>query len=225
MQGAFRARRRAFAGGLRRCGKRRSRKKAACTDGAWEALKLSELDRILAEAGVFQYGFVDTADIRFSQEVRGMCAVNTCRQYGKTWACPPAIGTVEECRARVQRYDRMLVFSVKYNLEDSFDYEGMVAGMQQFRETCRILHEGLRGQVEDFLLLANEGCDKCEKCTYPDAPCRFPDQTHGALEGYGIFVSELAKQAGIHYINGANTVTYFGGVACDAGALDRLQNA
>lgn len=186
---------------------------------------MSELDRILTEAGVFQYGFVDTADIRFSQEVRGMCAVNTCRQYGKTWACPPAIGTVEECRARVQRYDRMLAFSVKYDLEDSFDYEGMVAGMQQFKETCRILHEGLRGQVEDFLLLANEGCDKCEKCTYPDAPCRFPDQTHGALEGYGIFVSELAKQAGIHYINGANTVTYFGGVACDAGALDRLQNA
>lgn len=96
---------------------------------------------------MFQYGFVDTADIRFSQEVRGMCEVNTCRQYGKTWACPPAIGTVEECRARVQRYDRMLVFSVKYDLEDSFDYEGMVAGMQQFKETCRILHEGLRGQV------------------------------------------------------------------------------
>ena len=90
---------------------------------------MSELDRILTEAGVFQYGFVDTADIRFSQEVRGMCAVNTCRQYGKTWACPPAIGTVEECRARVQRYDRMLVFSVKYDLEDSFDYEGMVAGI------------------------------------------------------------------------------------------------
>ena len=173
---------------------------------------MSELDRILAEAGVFQYGFVNIADIRFSQEVRGMCEVNTCRQYGKTWACPPAIGTVEECRARVQRYDRMLVFSVKYDLEDSFDYEGMVAGMQQFKETCRILHEGLRGQVEDFLLLANEGCDKCEKCTYPDAPCRFPDQTHGALEGYGIFVSELAKQAGIHYINGANTVTYFGNI-------------
>lgn len=113
---------------------------------------------------MFQYGFVDTADIRFSQEVRGMCAVNTCRQYGKTWACPPAIGTVEECRARVQRYDRMLVFSVKYDLEDSFDYEGMVAGMQQFRETCRILHEGLRGQVEDF---GGRGPDRARR---PGAP-------------------------------------------------------
>lgn len=99
------------------------------------------------------------------------------------------------------------------------------AGAENAETQKSSLHEGLRGQVEDFLLLANEGRDKCEKCTYPDAPCRFPDQTHGALEGYGIFVSELAKQAGIHYINGANTVTYFGGVACDAGALDRLQNA
>ena len=88
---------------------------------------LETLEHILVEAGVYQYGRVDTADIRFLQEVRGMCEANTCRQYGKTWACPPAIGTVEECRARVQQYDAMLVFSVKCDLEDSFDYEGMVA--------------------------------------------------------------------------------------------------
>lgn len=184
---------------------------------------MTALDELLRQAGVFEYGLVDTAKIRFTKEVRGMCEVNTCRKYGSTWACPPAIGTVEECRERVQKYDTMLVFSGKYDLEDSFDFEGMTAGGKKFKETCRAVHKAVSQYMDDYLILANEGCDTCKECTYPDAPCRFPDQTHGSLEGYGIFVSELAEQAGIHYINGANTVTYFGALVCNADTLARLQ--
>ena len=141
-----------------------------------------------------------------------MCEINTCRQYGKTWVCPPAVGTVDECRARVQQYDTMLVFSVKYDLEDSFDYEGMTAGMLQFKKSCRLLDEALKLYMKEYFILSNEGCDLCSECTYPDAPCRHLERSHGSLEGYGIFVSELAKQAGIRYNNGVNTVTYFGGL-------------
>jgi hypothetical protein len=38
------------------------------------------------------------------------------------------------------------------------------------------------------------------------------------LEGCGIFVSKLAAQAGVNYINGANTVTYFGAVMYNGAA-------
>ena len=116
----------------------------------------------------------------------------------------------------------MLVFSVKCDLEDSFDYEGMAAGGEKFKQVCLAVDQKVRHHLNDYLLLANEGCDRCEKCTYPDAPCRFPELTHGSLEGYGIFVSELAGQAGIHYLNGANTVTYFAGIACDSGEIARM---
>ena len=47
---------------------------------------MKTLSEIFSDAGVFQYGTVDTASISFSREVRKMCEVNTCRQYGKTWA-------------------------------------------------------------------------------------------------------------------------------------------
>ena len=183
------------------------------------------LDDLMHKIGVFQYGFVKTTSIRFLQEVRKMCEVNTCQQYGKTWACPPAIGTVDECRQKIQAYDTMLLFSVKYDLEDSFDYEGMKEGMAHFKQICRALHEALEPHLESFLILSNEGCDLCESCTYPNAPCRFPNRSHGSLEGYGILVSEVAKQAGIHYINGANTVTYFGALLLSDQALETLQGA
>ncbi len=164
------------------------------------------------ECGAFECGLIATASLRVYPEVRKMCEKNTCRGYGASWACPPAVGTLEECLARVQIYDSMLLFSCKYDLEDSFDYEGMMAGMQQFREMAAALNATLSFQLSDFLLLANEGCGKCKSCTYPNAPCRFPDTLHPSLESYGFMVSELASLAGIRYINGQNTVTYFGGL-------------
>lgn len=43
-------------------------------------------------------------------------------------------------------------------------------------------------------------------------PAVIPSVPTVLWEGYGIFVSELAKQAGIRYNNDVNTVTYFGGL-------------
>ncbi len=186
---------------------------------------MAVLSELFSNTGVFQYGTVDTAAIAFSTEVRRMCEVNTCRQYGKTWACPPGLGSLEECKKRVQEYEKMVVFSARYELEDSFDYEGMMAGMSAFKDVCRAIHRAVKPCMDHFLILSNEGCDLCSTCTYPDAPCRFPDRSHGSLEGCGIMVSDLAGQAGINYINGADTVTYFGALLCDGSALEKLEQA
>ena len=110
----------------------------------------------------------------------------------------------------------MLLFSRVYRIEDSFDWEGMLAGMRDFKQWTDRLHEALNGVLSEFLLLSNEGCGRCAACTYPHAPCRFPQLLHHSLEGYGFLVNELAQEAGIRYHNGADTVTYFGAVLFDA---------
>ncbi|MDR0812979.1 MAG: DUF2284 domain-containing protein [Oscillospiraceae bacterium] len=171
---------------------------------------LDNLQEKLDRAGVFQHGIVNPRDVEFSETVRGYCEENLCRQYGKTWACPPAVGTVAECRERAQRYNTMLVFTGKYALEDSYDFDGMMTAMRDFKDIAARLSDEVRPFLSDYLLLSNEGCGRCGVCTYPDSPCRFPDSVHGSIEGYGIFVSKLAEQAGVKYNNGENTVTYFG---------------
>lgn len=171
---------------------------------------IAKLEALAKEAGFYQWGVLPTQQIEFSQEVRKMCEQNTCRQYGKTWCCPPAVGTVEECRERVCQYQWALVFSVKYQLEDSFDYEGMTEGMKAFKTAARKFSSLIKDCLSDYLILSNEGCDLCPSCTYPDAPCRFPQLSHGSLEAYGIFVTPLAKAANVVYNNGPCTVTYFG---------------
>lgn len=192
-------------------------------------MRLSEkIRRIALEAGFHEAGVIPTAQLHFSEEIRRICEGGTCRNYAKTWACPPAVGTVEECAARCRRLDTLLLLSGRYELEDSFDYEGMIAGMRGFKQLMARLDEAARGRLGDCLFLSNEGCGRCRTCTYPDAPCRFPEKLHHAIEGYGLNISELARQAGLRYNNGPNTVTYFGAVvfneseSADEGQVDFL---
>lgn len=162
--------------------------------------------------GISSFGRICTSEIVFSEEVRSLCEQNRCRNYGKTWACPPAVGSFDQCRQKCLAYSNAFVFASVYPLEDSFDFEGMTRGHRQFKEVCDRLYRLL---TPPFLLLSNEGCVRCAECTYPDAPCRFPEKLFPSLEGYGILVNRLAESAGIRYWAGPNTVTYFGLVCYD----------
>ncbi len=167
----------------------------------------ADFDGEMRAFGFAGWGFIRTEEIVFHEEVRRMCESNRCGQYGKTWACPPGAGTFEECRARCLRYPRAMVFSGCYELEDCFDAEGMAEGHRRFAASSARLRERLEG---DFLLLSNEGCPRCKKCTYPDAPCCFPETLSPSVEGYGIMVYELAKSAGLRYRASPESVSYFG---------------
>lgn len=160
--------------------------------------------------GIHQYAFLKTADLVFSPGVRQLCEMNACGGYGKTWACPPGVGTLEECHDRIMKYENLFVFTTVHPLEDSYDFEGMTAGKEKHCELCPAIAALFRQNYENLLILSAEGCNRCKTCTYPDAPCRFPDTLYPSIESYGVEVNRLAKTAGINYINGANTVTYFG---------------
>ena len=156
----------------------------------------------MRELGFESFAEVPVDKIHFSTKVREMCADNKCGRYGTTWACPPGIGTFEECVARCKQYEKAYVFSTAYELEDSFDFEGMMEGHAKFSAASKELRKRLEG---DFLMLPG----LLE--TLP-ALGRFPDKSLGSLEGYGIFVNDLAREAGIPYRKGAYSVSYFGAV-------------
>jgi predicted metal-binding protein len=113
----------------------------------------------------------------------------------------------------------MLVFTGMFLLEDSFDYEGMMRGMVDFKQIARDLESAVKPYLKYYLVLSNEGCSICKTCTYPNSPCRFPEKLHHSIEGYGILVSELAQCAGINYNNGEDTVTYFGALLFNDGDI------
>ena len=194
-------------------------------EAQWEALtqataksagKTSALvQREIFRAGFQDSGVLETSALSFHKEVRDTCKGNRCRSYGGSWACPPAVGTLEECRARVLGFEKMQLFSKPYLLADSMDFSAVGKAMGDFKACARELGKLLRPKLNKLLILSNESCGRCEACTWPEAPCRFPEELQPSIEGYGFLVSELAKQAGISYMNGKNTVTFFGAVLYD----------
>ena len=99
-------------------------------------------------------------------------------------------------------------------LEDSFDFEGMVDAKKRTYPLAQSLRDVFADcEITDVLHLGAGGCGVCKVCSKRTGePCRFPEKAMASLEAYSINVSELAKSAGMKYINGQNTVTYFGAV-------------
>ena len=143
-----------------------------------------------------------------------MCASNACGVYGKCWMCPPDVGDIDTLMGQIGQYSYALVYQTVSDLEDSYDFEGMIDA----KKRSYVLARKLRGVFEEagltkVLHLGAGGCGVCEVCAKrTDEPCRFPKLALPSLEAYGINVSRLAAAADMKYTNGADTVTYFGAV-------------
>lgn len=168
-----------------------------------------DIDRLLKRQGVFQYQVVKPQDIPFSQSVADACRANACGKYGTCWTCPPGVGAYTMLENKIKTYDKAIVFTCKYDLEDCFDFEGMMDGQQKTMSVLYSIADSLHSEYQDFTLLGCAGCTLCKKCTYPDAPCRFPEKAVVSVEACGIDVVKLASRLQLNYNNGTNTVTYF----------------
>lgn len=169
-----------------------------------------ELVQEALELGFDKAGLLDVADLAFLPQVREMCSADRCHQYGKSWSCPPGCGSIEECEARARKYSRGILVETIGQLEDSFDIEGMEAASQKHKEVFDRMASVLKERFGDVLCMGAGSCTRCTSCTYPDAPCRFPDRVYPSMEACGLLVSDVCKACGLPYINGVNTVTYIG---------------
>ena len=172
---------------------------------------LKELAARVTALGATRVAVIDADQVITDKSFRDMCAANSCGLYGKCYTCPPDVGDIEVLMASLQSYRRVLVYQTVGELEDSFDYEGMVAAKQAHYKLSQNIHPLLAGK--NALHLAAGGCGVCRPCAKQvGEPCRHPDKALTSLEAYGVNVSLLAKAAGMKYVNGQNTVTYFGAI-------------
>lgn len=167
-----------------------------------------KLEARLSELPLYQYEFLTPGELTFSERVRAVCE-QECPMYGKSWACPPAVGTVEECRERCLAYEHVLLLTSVAEVADTANMEETLA--------TRGAHEALTRQVRALLLecgaseataLSTEACALCERCAYPDAPCRHPERMFPCVESHGITVTDLAERYGIEFLN-AGMVVWF----------------
>ena len=167
-----------------------------------------QLSKLAQEAGFSAWAPLDIATIELKTEVRDMCAVNSCGQYGKRWSCPPGCGTLEECTQRVQACTHGILVQTYGDIEDGFDFEAMMEIEADHKEHFSEMHEALREAGIPVLAIGAGCCTQCAKCTYPEEPCRFPDKMLSSMEAYGMLVLEVCKANGLQYYYGSDKMAY-----------------
>ena len=167
------------------------------------------LEAKLAELPLYVYHFLTPEELEFSDRIRWICQ-NECPMYNKSWACPPAVGTVTYCKAKCRMYENCLMISTITEVTD-------IANIEETLST-RPGHEAITDQVKDLLIelgtkpyvLSTESCAICERCSWLDGkPCRYPDRMNPCVESHGINILPLIDELGLTFQYGENVVTWF----------------
>ena len=129
--------------------------------------------------------------------------------YGKSWACPPGVGSLNQCKGKCLRHENCLLISSIVEVDDIADMEETLA--------TRPEHEALTNEVADIMrelgaepyILSTEACTICETCAILDGqPCRFPEKMHPCVESHCINVVPILESRGLEFQFGANVVTW-----------------
>jgi len=170
-----------------------------------------DTEQLINEAlqiGFSQAGELNMSAVIFMPEIREMCSADRCNSYNKNWRCPPACGTVEDAAKKAAEYSYGLVVQTIGKMEDDFDYDTIQATYERHKRNFAALVDSLKQRYPDMLPMGAGTCTICGTCTYPDAPCRFPDKAISSMEAYGLWVSKVCELSGIAYNNGKQTITY-----------------
>ena len=171
-------------------------------------MDLRQVEQQLCQLPFYQYLWLTPEELPFSERVREVCR-GECPMYGKSWSCPPAVGTVTECRERCLRYDKALLLVTVQEVADSSDLEQTLATKPAHTALVAQVRQMLVGQGCETLCLSADACSRCESCTCPDMPCRAPEAQTPCLEGYGIVVSDLAERCGVPFPPEPNLVYWY----------------
>ena len=170
-----------------------------------------ELIQTALSCGATKAAVIDKSAFVLSATFRKLCEANSCGMYNRCWMCPPEVGPIDELIAKVQTYDKGLIWQTIAPLEDSYDVEGMLEAKKAHVAATQHIFDALRERLPGALFLGGGDCGVCEKCAkITGEKCRRPDRAMASMESHGFDVFNTSKRTPLKYINGANTVTYFG---------------
>jgi len=179
-----------------------------------EMMKMKEqaLIESALQCGAAKAAVIPADRIVLSASFREICRSNGCGNYGRCYMCPPDVGEIETLMEKVRQFPRGLLYQTITPLEDSFDIEGMTAASAEHAQVSQRLQQAAKGLgLQKTLHLTCGGCHLCETCAKREnQPCRFPDKALPSMESYGIDVYQTVRDTPLRYINGQDTVTFFG---------------
>lgn len=139
-----------------------------------------EIVNICLEMNALEAKFIDVGTITISNWVRHKCQYS-CKDYGKTYCCPPHSPTPDDTKKIISDYTIGLLIH----------FGGDV------RVTKAIVEIENRIFLNNLYKVIGFGagpCSLCKKCS--EAGCRFPEKARPSMEACGIDVYKTARENG-----------------------------
>ena len=166
------------------------------------------LEEKLSELPLYIYDHIDPKELEFNGRIRWICE-NECPMYGKSWACPPGVGSVESCKGKCFSYENCLMISTIVEVSDIADMEETLATRPEHEAVTNEVGAILEELGAKLYILSTEACTLCPRCAIEDGePCRFPEKMHPCVESHGINVVPVLESRGLEFQFGANVVTW-----------------
>ena len=178
---------------------------------------MSDLDTLLRKVArthrVDRWTRLDPAALVCTPDVRELCAADKCGHFGRHHQCPPTVGPLERCAARLHAFTRGVLFQTSYRVNVQ-DREALRATQRLFHEAVLVLETALHRPGESTAWgLIGGPCVLCEPCAATtDAPCPRAAEARPSLEALGIDVVGLQAANGWDAEFYADRVTWTGAV-------------
>ncbi|PKM81142.1 MAG: hypothetical protein CVU89_10180 [Firmicutes bacterium HGW-Firmicutes-14] len=159
---------------------------------------LGDLFKSLVKSSGADLYELDIRKINPRESVRMKCLVPLCEYYGISKVCPPHIPGVAEFREALKDFNRAFLVALREKADHIEKYH------VDFRAELKLADIVSRLELAAFqkgeyqaVGLTVGGCKFCPECAPGNEPCRHPFKARPSPEGFGIDITELAREAGV----------------------------
>lgn len=152
------------------------------------------------EIGFEQIAMISTKDVVTSAELTTSCNPQSCPKFGSCWTCPPGVGAYEDILSDItSRNAGVLVQTVRDGIDYYEDWELLDETQTLHNERLDQLTNAMRAEFDSVIEFSTGGCDLCDSCSYPDAPCKKPETRRESLSAHGVAVGATCERAKLDY--------------------------
>ena len=146
------------------------------------------------------------------ERIRGFCFENKCDNYGHNYMCPPYVGSLEEIRDRLRKFQRGLLLQYSTDIDVRSNREGVIQTKIDFHNKILQMEEflGNRG-INPLWGMIGGNCGLCDICkARSNEPCLYPDKARTSLEAIAVDVVGLLDKFGLDSEFHADKITWTG---------------
>ena len=132
------------------------------------------------------------------ERIRTFCFEDKCDHCGKNYMCPPYVGSLEEIRLKLRKFQCGLLLRYSKSIDVRSNKAGVIKTMVDFHNKVLQMEESLKERgVNPIWGMIGGNCGLCDICrAKSNEPCLYPEKARMSLESIAIDVIALLDKLG-----------------------------